>query len=246
MIRSLIILATLAVAAPVAAAAPSLQHANQLQGTGDYQQAITEYQQVIATRGYSPNVLYDLGQAQLAAGQVGHAIANLERAHVLAPRDADIDAALTNARQRAGLTPEPTRWHDRIFHAMSPREWAFTGFIAAAVLACAAIAFGIWPERRRWWVAAMIATFLVGAIAFAGSHFTGSALDQGVVVQDGTIARQSPFASASALFSLPSGESVAIERQQDGYDYVQTRTGERGWVPSSHLTQLRERIRPST
>jgi tetratricopeptide (TPR) repeat protein len=87
-----------------------LDAANRAYTYGSYDEAAKLFQQIIATRGYSAPLCFDLANAETRAGHTGAAILNYERARYLAPADRDIDHNLQLARKQAGLAPNSYRW----------------------------------------------------------------------------------------------------------------------------------------
>ncbi|MCI5132521.1 MAG: hypothetical protein D3904_13660, partial [Candidatus Electrothrix sp. EH2] len=79
------------------------EQANILYTQGELQQAIKQYLSIIDKYGVSAPLLYNLANTYAAAGQVGPAILNYERARHLAPGDADIQGNLAQIRKDAGL-----------------------------------------------------------------------------------------------------------------------------------------------
>src|SRR5580693_8407134 len=73
---------------------------------GDYRTAVRDYEQILDREGFSAPVLFNLGNAWLRLGDPARAILNYERALVLSPRSAAIEANLSAAQQRAGLAPQ--------------------------------------------------------------------------------------------------------------------------------------------
>src|SRR5580658_10885631 len=66
---------------------------------------------------YSADGLYNLANAYARAGKPGLAVLSYERAALLAPNDADIDANLAYVRAGAGVRPEPRNRFARIAEA---------------------------------------------------------------------------------------------------------------------------------
>lgn len=239
MIRSFIIALTLLYAAGVAHADAALDRAISLQTAGEHSQAITAYQALISSRGYSPTLLYNLGLAELEAGQVGRAIVSLERARMLSPRDAAIRSLLARAQARAQLDTGSYSFRDKLAATLSVREWAFAALFGCGLLCAGVLLLGLQPLARRRSAALITAGAITASAALLGFHLTSEAFDRAIVLEQGTVARQSPFERATALFSLSAGESVRVERRQANYVYVQNRSGARGWVPAERVTHLR-------
>ena len=94
-----------------------LDAANTAYQAGRYEEAAKLFGQLIADRGYSAPLCFDLGNAEFKAGRMGPALLNYERARYLAPGDAGIEhkpavrAAPGRARSRslplvAGCAPQ--------------------------------------------------------------------------------------------------------------------------------------------
>jgi hypothetical protein len=86
--------------------------------------------------GYSAASLYNLANAYARAGKPGFAVLNYERARLLDPTDADIDANLRQVRTAAGIPPESRGRLDRLARIAAPPILAWVGalgFVIAAV-----------------------------------------------------------------------------------------------------------------
>jgi tetratricopeptide (TPR) repeat protein len=79
------------------------EQANIFHTQGEFQQAAEQYSSIISTYGVSASLLYNLANSYAAAGQVGPAVLNYERALHLDPGDADIQGNLAQVRKDAGL-----------------------------------------------------------------------------------------------------------------------------------------------
>lgn len=101
--------------------AETFARANQLYQNGQYATAAQLYQQVLANGGDSAEVYYNLGAALKASGDAKGASQAFERAHELAPRDAQI-AQAANAIQG-------------IFPPLTPNEMALAALTLAMGLA---------------------------------------------------------------------------------------------------------------
>ncbi len=238
MIRSLLICITLLSASGVAYADAALKRANDLQAAGDHTSAIREYEALIATRGHSPNLLYNLGMAQNAAGKIGPALVSFERARMLAPRDPQIRQGLQTVRDRAHTPVASAAWRDRLTRSVSAREWAFAGLFGCALVCAGLLLSARSPAARRRVQALLAAGLVLGGVAVAGVLATKQSFDHALIVEEGTVARQAPYEGAAALFSISLGEAVSIERRHGTYAFVQTRAGDEGWVPAARVTPV--------
>jgi len=93
-----------AVLAPkVSADAEAMGAANRLYQVGNYDEAGRIYEQIIAQGFQDSSVYFNLGNTYYRQGDLGRAIVNYQRAALLNPRDADIQANLDLAREQAGV-----------------------------------------------------------------------------------------------------------------------------------------------
>src|ERR1700704_5748320 len=70
--------------------------------------------------GYSAPELYNLANSYARAGKPGLAVLNYERARLLEPEDADIEANLRRVREMSGLAPEARNVFERMAGRADP------------------------------------------------------------------------------------------------------------------------------
>ena len=222
--------------APRACASPALDAGNRAFAEGRYGEAAAQYEALLARRGYSAPVLFDLGNAYLRAERPVDAILAYERARVLSPRDAAIAGNLAAARKAAGLSEE-RGLADLFEHLLSANEWTWlaTGAVWLAVTAGAG-AF-LFRRRRGWLVGAASLGALVASVAGGTLAVSSGELRTGLVVR-ATPALVSPFASAQSGFSLGAGTAVELGRVHDGYMLIRDRSGQSGWVELTAVAPL--------
>lgn len=227
----------LVIAIFAAAAAASAQPSDAPQAP---RERVSELQAEIAAHGHSARRLLELGRAQRALGELGHAIASFERARLLAPRDALVGEALRQVREEAGVAaPSPSRL-ERIAQRLSIREWALCAFAGAIGAALALLAVGVGRGRRRAAWVLLGASLAIGTVALVGFRVARAQLSHGIVLQDGTALRRSPFAGAEGLLQLAAGESVRLtsEPRRGGYVHAVHESGAQGWLEQARLAPL--------
>ncbi|MCD6354486.1 MAG: tetratricopeptide repeat protein, partial [Prolixibacteraceae bacterium] len=106
------------------------EKANALYSSEKYQEAISAYEQILATGEESAKVYFNLGNAYYKAGDVNNAILSFERAKLLAPNDKDIDFNLSIANQYVVTSidklPQPffLRWRDSVLNKYTVDGWS--------------------------------------------------------------------------------------------------------------------------
>src|ERR1700736_4428543 len=98
---------------------------------------------------YSADGLYNLANSYARAGKPGLAVLNYERASLLAPDDADINANLEYIRASAHVPSEPRTRFARIAQAANPTLAAWIGVLGIALVGLGLLATKI-GSRFRW------------------------------------------------------------------------------------------------
>lgn len=113
------------------------QRGTKAQLAGDYNTALTAYQQLDAQRVVSADLYYNMGISYFRKGDVGRAIWSFERALVVAPDDEDAHFNLAQTRKMAeaaahdrleGATVEPMWVRLVTFWGPSTQTFLFLGF----------------------------------------------------------------------------------------------------------------------
>ena len=228
---------------------PDLDAANRAYTSGSYDESAKLFQQIIAARGYSAPLCFDLANAEARAGHTGAAILNYERARYLAPADGDIDHNLQLARKQAGLEPNSYRWWQI---ALRNINWTvLLGIMAATLLLIflavigTAYAHALATTSR---IPLRLLKNIFRAILFAGIPFCLlmgyvelSAIGfndriEGVIVapKEATL-RLSPFESADSIGTIPEGELVTVEARHNDYLRIEARDHHFGWIQEKDL-----------
>jgi tetratricopeptide (TPR) repeat protein len=228
---------------------PELDAANRASTYGSYDESAKLFQQIIAARGYSAPLCFDLANAEARAGHTGAAILNYERARYLAPADRDIDHNLQLARKQAGLEPNSYRWWQIALRSIDWMVWLaimaacllliFLAVIGTAYAPALAAASKI-PLRllknifRAILFAGIPVCLLMGYVELSTIGFNNRI--EGVIVapKEATL-RLSPFDSADSIGTIPEGELVTVEQRHNDYLRIEARDHHFGWVQEKDL-----------
>ncbi|TMA39023.1 MAG: hypothetical protein E6J79_04720, partial [Deltaproteobacteria bacterium] len=148
-------------------------HANALYGEERWAEAAAEYERVLAVGWESGNLYFNLGNAWFRAGDVGRAVLDYERARRLIPRDPDLHANLSYARELTGNTGEDTVWARLVFplagHGTTDELLAAASAVYVAMMALLAVALFV-PVAAQGarWAAAVAGLALVVVLSSAG------------------------------------------------------------------------------
>jgi hypothetical protein len=184
---------------------------------------------------YSADGLYNLANSYARAGKPGLAVLNYERAALLAPNDADINANLEYVRAAAGVPPEPRNRFVRIAEAASPTLSAWAGVLGIALVGGALLAGRI--AQRFPWV--RFGGILLGgaliALTVCNAMSLWPRMHAAVVLINQTPARVSPVPMGDTAFVLPEAETVTVTAEHEDFMLIRTRRGLSGWVARANL-----------
>lgn len=213
--------------------------ANTAYSQGDFNIAVTMYEELIAGHGYAPGLLYNLANSYVLLGQPGRAVLNYERARLLAPANPDIASNLTQLKHDQGLfDEEPSGWA-RITDLLTLGQWSLLGLSGGGLL----LATAIFPLFRGGTLRVAAPIFICSLAAIVLSAAAGHTLYEkwsGVVVLSPK-ARLivSPFDGAASIGEVQEGRIVyPLGEEHNGYVRVREVTGRKGWIPKAHTEPL--------
>ena len=184
---------------------------------------------------YSADGLYNLANSYARAGKPGLAVLNYERAALLAPDDADINANLEYVRASAHVLSEPETRFSRIAKAVSPAIAAWTGILGIALVGAALLA-GKRTTRFRWArsVGVLLGVVLI-ALTVCNAKFLWPRMREAVILVNQTPARVTPVPMGDTAFVLPEAETVTMTAEHEDFVLIRTRGGAIGWVARASL-----------
>lgn len=232
-------------ATPEIGAGTTLEMAAQAYREQDYKRSITLYEEIVA-RGIeeqreSAQVYYNLGNAYFRDNQLGKAILNYERAHLLDPGDGDIrhNLRFANNRTEDRITPASTlflaNWFTGIRDLFSSNTWA-TLSVVLFLLFIGCVALFLFP-RASWIRKAAFYTGLV-LLLFTGitNAFSFSQKrervqrDAAIVMVGAASANASPDTNSNLLFELHEGAKVRIRSSDGNWYEIEIANGSVGWT----------------
>ena len=184
---------------------------------------------------YSADGLYNLANSYARAGKPGLAVLNYERAALLAPGDADINANLEYVRASAHVPTQPRSRFARIAQAASPALAAWIGVLGIALVGAGLLAREV-TRRFRW---AFGCSILLGVtlivLTTSNAMLLWPRMHEAVVLTNQAPARVSPVPMGDTLFVLPEAETVTMTAEHEDFVLIRTRGGLSGWVARASL-----------
>lgn len=191
---------------------------------------------------YSADGLYNLANSYARAGKPGLAVLNYERAALLAPDDADIDANLQHVRAAAHVPTEPRSRFARIAQAVSPASAAWAGALGVALLGVGLLARRM--ASRRWaWSGIMLLGVALIALTVSNAMLVWPRMSEAVVLVNQTPVHVAPVPMGDISLVLPEAETVTMTADHEDFILIRTRGGESGWVARANLGAVVPRAR---
>ena len=186
-------------------------------------------------RQYSADGLYNLANSYARAGRPGLAVLNYERAALLAPEDADIDANLEYVLAAARVPMPPPDRFARLARAVNPTLAAWLGVLGIALVGAGLLAGKMTPRFRYIRACSILLGTLSVALTVSNGMLLWPRMREAVVLINQTPARVSPVPLGDTAFVLPEAETVTMTAEHEDFVLIRTRGGLSGWVARANL-----------
>ena len=223
--------------------------ANEAYAQGDYQSAVSQYEQILANGETSVEVHFNLGNAYYKLSQIAPSIYHYEKALQLDPGNDDVRNNLKFAKTMAidALGEEETAgfwsFFDRSTSAFSALGWAWVGIISMLGFVVLFLSYYFSRSsmiKRMMFIGSIF--FLVVAISSAGIAYLKQDLQQqsvyGIVFSEEVEVKDEPSARASQIFMLHAGAKVKITQNFQEWIEIELPNGSGGWIEKDNLKRL--------
>jgi type IV secretory pathway VirB2 component (pilin) len=163
------------------------------------------------------------------------AVLNYERAALLAPNDADINANLDYVRASAHVPVEPRTRFTQIGSAVSPNSAAWIGVMGLALVGIGLLARKFAPRRRWLRTGSIVLGVALMTLTLSNALLVWRRAHEAIVLINQTPARVSPVPMGETAFVLREAETVTIAAQHEDFILIRTRNGLSGWVARANL-----------
>ncbi len=211
---------------------------------GEFETARALFGSIIEAGGFSPDVFYNLGNAQYRMEEPGRAALNYRRALLLDPRHVEAHQNLEFVRRESGLI-DLARPSIASLSALAPvSTWSIILTVAAWALALSIT----WLATRRRGiprplvVSCAIAGFFAAATAataLASHHFLETPLaNRAIIINQDVVSHTAPASESESVIDLPAGSEVEVILQRAGWLYVGVADPANTWSPNN-IRQIR-------
>ena len=225
------------------------EKANALYTTGEYQQAIVLYEQILSQGQESADLYFNLGNAYYKAGDVNKAVLNYERAKLLAPNDKDIDFNLQIANQFVVTSIEPLpqpffmRWQTSVINKYTADTWASISICAFLIflvlLGLLLFSRNISWRRISFWLGIIVIIFSGLTYSFAAKQKKKLVeRDHAIVFCPRVTVKSSPAETGTDLFLIYEGLKVEITDSLNNWKEIKLADGNEGWLPDSCIVKI--------
>ena len=208
-----------------------------------FAEAVVMYEDIIANKGISADIYYNLGNCYYKLDDVARAILNYERALLLDQGDEDIRANLALAR---GKTIDKVTsasemffvtWWKGLANSFSVDEWAVIGISSFVLMLIGILVYMFIPSlmaRKIGVYGAMTLLFvtIVANVAAMHQRYSITHRDMAIVISPVVSVKSSPSETSTDLFLMHSGSKVTItDKTMKDWVEVKLEEGKIGWIP---------------
>jgi tetratricopeptide (TPR) repeat protein len=213
---------------------------NQDYASGRFQEAIEDYESLVQSHVWSPNLFYNLGNAYFRTGDFGHAILNYERALALDPRHPEADANLRIARDEARALELVPGNLERMLAFANSNQYGVTAAIAFWIGIFLVFAWMFAQKKSKSLLPLSILSFLIFvASVFAIYTLSGGETGRAIVTGENVEARIATADNANSVLALPAGSEIRIVSSRGDWIYAALPNNLRGWMPAKSAEQVR-------
>lgn len=223
--------------------------ANQAYAAENYQEAITQYEQIIQDGYASKAVYFNLGNAHYKLNNVGPSVYYYEKALMLDPNDADIQNNIAFARQMTidaiDVVPKTgvSKIVNNIIGKLSINGWAWTAVISVMLFVVLMLLyyFANTSTKKRLFFVGGALGLVVAITAIIFAYQQQGIMDKqeyGIIFPEQVPVRAEPNARSEQLFLLHEGTKAKILDTFDQWQKIELTDGKQGWMRKDEIKAL--------
>ncbi len=217
---------------------------------GKYEQAITEYESVLASQQHSAELYFNLGNSYYKLNKVAPAIYNYEKALVLNPNDAEITNNLKFAQkmQIDEIKEIPAVGFSKMVHDFASifhyNTWAWisVGFSTLFLLFFVGYYFSqITLSKRIFFFGMFVLVFLLLMSVLAAISEKNDFENEkpAIVFAEMTLVKSEPQKASNTVITLHEGTKVFVLEALDNWKKIQLTDGTEGWIEKSAIKEVK-------
>jgi tetratricopeptide (TPR) repeat protein len=215
-----------------------------------YEQAISEYESVLATKQHSAELYFNLGNCYYKLNKVAPAIYNYEKALVLNPDDIEISNNLKFAQKMLidEIKVIPTvgfskMVHDfaSIFH-FNTWAWISVGFSTLFLLCFMGYYFSNLTLTKRILFFGMFGLLVLLLVSVSAAISEKNDFDNerpAIVFAELVLVKSEPQKASNTIFTLHEGTKVFIKDALDNWRKIQLTDATEGWIEYTAIKEVK-------
>ena len=223
---------------------------NDLYQKGKYEQAISEYESILATKQHSAELYFNLGNCYYKLNKVAPAIYNYEKALVLNPDDAEITNNLKFAQklQIDEIKVVPTVGFSKMVHDFTSvfhyNTWAWISVGLATLFLVFFIGYyfsQVALSKRVFFIGMFVLLFLmlisVSSAISEKNHYENDR--PAIVFAEIVLVKSEPQNASNTVFTLHEGTKVFVLETLDSWKKIQLTDGTEGWIEKTAIKEVK-------
>ncbi|MDC6350862.1 tetratricopeptide repeat protein [Zeaxanthinibacter sp. PT1] len=218
---------------------------------GNYEEAITYYQEILDSGQHSAALYFNLGNSYYKLNEIAPSIYNYEKALLLAPGDREIIENLEYARNMTlddiDEVPQTgiSRFVNSVTGQLSFDQWAVTAIIFGILFVLLYIAFYFFrftTQKRVSFISSLVALFLcILSLIFAYVEYLNYKADNpAIIFKEEVVVRSEPNQRSTEAFVLHEGTKVQALETLEDWQKIRLSDGKTGWVPEDVIQLLKD------
>ncbi len=217
---------------------------------GKYEQAITEYESVLASQQHSAELYFNLGNSYYKLNKVAPAIYNYEKALVLDPDDAEIQNNLKFAQklQIDEIKVIPTVGFSKMVHDFASifhyNTWAWisVGLSTLFLVFFIGYYFSQMTSSKRIFFFGMFALIFLLLISVSVAISEKNDFENekpAIVFAEMVLVKSEPQKASNNVFTLHEGTKVFVLESLENWRKIQLTDGTEGWIEKTAIKEVK-------
>ena len=223
---------------------------NILYQKGRYEQAISEYESVLAAKQHSAELYFNLGNCYYKLNKVAPAIYNYEKALVLNPDDTEIANNLKFAQkmQIDEIKVIPTVGFSKMVHDFASifhyNTWAWisVGFSTLFLLCFIGYYFSKLTLTKRIFFFGMFGLLLLLLVSVSAAISEKNDFDNerpAIVFAEMVLVKSEPQKGSNTVFTIHEGTKVFVLESMENWRKIQLTDGTEGWIEKTAIKEVK-------
>jgi tetratricopeptide (TPR) repeat protein len=223
---------------------------NALYQKGNYEQAISEYESVLATKQHSAELYFNLGNCYYKLNKVAPAIYNYEKALVLNPDDAEIKNNLKFAQKLAidEVKELPKVGFSKMIHDVTSTfhyntwAWISVGLSVLFLLFFIGYYFSQIALTKRIFFFGMFVLLFLMLICVSAAISEKNDFENerpAIVFTEMVFVKSEPQKASTTVLTLHEGTKVFVQETLENWKKIQLTDGSEGWIEKTAIKEVK-------